>query len=293
MSFNVRRLAGHHAGKRRLASLVSAILIGTLIPRPAPAEEPAPPPEDLNAPLEAELKLAPEIPEIPPARRHPAWLFTSNGHADRLWSQTRLMLGLGVASVLVLYAMPPSLTGWERGYNVSDLPSRWWNNVSRPPEWDSNDWFFNYVTHPYCGGVYYIMARKSGYSQRDSFVYSALMSTFFWEYGFEAFAERPSKQDLVVTPVFGWLYGEWAYRREQSIMAHGGRVWGSHMLGTFCRFWLDPMDSIGRFTNRLTGKDWIITGDLTIPALSVPASGGEAFNKEDAPDVTVRLAIHF
>ncbi len=306
MILSCTALYGLRVGRWRLASLISATLIVMMVPCPASAGEeeplpvpardavPGPAPADLTAPLQADIRLAPEPIETPAARRRPAWLFTSNGaHADRLWSQTRLMLGMGLASVFVLYAMPSSITGWERGYNAGDLPSRWWERVSGGPDWDDNSWLFNYVSHPYCGGVYYVMARKSGYSQRDSFVYSALMSTFFWEYGIEAFAERPSKQDLIVTPVGGWLYGEWAYHREQAIMANGGRVWGSHMLGTFFRFWLDPIDSIGRFTNRAFGKDWVITGDVTLPALSLPAAGNEGDAREESPAVSVRLGVRF
>ena len=33
----------------------------------------------------------------------------------------------------------------------------------------------------------------------------------------EAFAEVPSMQDLVITPVLGWAYGEWAYQKEMEI----------------------------------------------------------------------------
>ncbi|TWI77336.1 uncharacterized protein DUF3943 [Desulfobotulus alkaliphilus] len=191
------------------------------------------------------------------------WLFTTEGaDRDRLLSQTRVIVGMGVVSAGVLYTMPESVTGWDRSVPVSQRPGDWWNNVSRPPVWDNDHWFFNYVGHPYCGGVYYQVARKSGYSQRDSVVYSALMSTFFWEYGLEAFAERPSIQDLIITPLAGWVYGEWAFRREKKILDNEGRFMGSRGLGSVMLFVLDPIDHIGHWINLLVGREWILTGSV-------------------------------
>ncbi|MBP7274701.1 MAG: DUF3943 domain-containing protein [Kiritimatiellae bacterium] len=201
------------------------------------------------------------------------------------------MFGVGVIAVGVLYFMPASITGWDQDYGVSDLPSRWWDNVTSGPRWDDDDVFFNYVTHPYCGGVYYVMARKSGYGPRDSFVYSALMSTFFWEYGIEAFAEVPSIQDLITTPVGGWLYGEWAYHREKAIIANGNRLFGSRVLGYVARFLIDPVDRIGSGINHMVGRDWIYTGDISIRPLAFVTPDEHA--GEDDAKVTLRLAVQF
>ncbi|MFZ2890098.1 DUF3943 domain-containing protein, partial [Sulfuricurvum sp.] len=52
------------------------------------------------------------------------------------------------------------------------------------------------------------MARNDGLSIGESAAFSTLMSTFFWEYGYEAFAEVPSIQDLIFTPLVGSLFGE-------------------------------------------------------------------------------------
>jgi len=115
--------------------------------------------------------------------------------------------------------MPSNITGWGKDVDASELVDRWWLNVSRKPVWDRDHWTINYIGHAYFGGNYYQVARKSRYNQWDSFVYTTLMSTFFWKYGLEAFAERPSVQDLIYTPISGWLCGEWAYHAEQRILA--------------------------------------------------------------------------
>lgn len=189
---------------------------------------------------------------------------------ERLWSQTKSVAwyGIGVAGFLAL--LPGDITNWDA--SADRLIEKWWDNVREGPVWDRDVWYINYIGHPYFGGVYYQSARKSGYRQWDAFVYSALMSTFYWEYGIEAFAEVPSLQDLVVTPVLGWVYGEWAFNQEREIILGGGTVWGSVGLGDTALFFLDPIDSIGRGINQLVGKEIVLAGtgymgvqDVTMP----------------------------
>jgi opacity protein-like surface antigen len=207
-------------------------------------------------------------------------LFSSaNGEdSERLLSQTYSIFGLGLGVVGVLAVMPSSITHWES--SDEGLAEKWVNNVKEGPVWDRDDVILNYVMHPYFGGVYYQSARKSGYRQWDAFLYSTVMSTFFWEYGVEAFAEVPSLQDLVVTPVLGWAYGEWAYTTERDIWVDGGTVLGSEYLGNTALFFLDPVDSLGRNFNYLFGKDVIKagTGYFTFNEVALPY-GNETENQ--------------
>lgn len=189
--------------------------------------------------------------EIP--QQHSPWavtLFDENPQEDqeRLWSQTKLMFGMGLGVLGVLAILPESFTNWDKS-ELKQFHKKWWDNVSSGPVMDEDDFFLNYVTHPYFGGVYYIAARESGYNQWNSFVYSFLMSTFYWEYGIEAVAEVPSIQDIIVTPVGGWLYGEWAYHQKRSIVANDGLVWGSSGLGSTALFFLDPVGMIDGWIN--------------------------------------------
>lgn len=201
-------------------------------------------------------------------------LFNSqNGEdSERLLSQTYTVFGLGVGIIGLLAIMPASVTNWES--NEEGLFEKWASNVSEGPVWDRDDWYLNYLAHPYFGGVFYQSARKSGYRQWDAFVYSFMMSTFYWEYGIEAFAEIPSIQDIVVTPVVGWVYGEWAFNTEREIWNNNGKVWGSETLGNTSLFLLDPVDSIGRNLNYLLGHDIIKagTGYFTFEQSSLPYS---------------------
>ncbi|RDV28928.1 DUF3943 domain-containing protein [Alteromonas aestuariivivens] len=193
-------------------------------------------------------------------------------NGDRLWSQTKSMFGYGLGVIAVLYAMPEDFTNWDKN---GEVLGKWSENVKEVAVWDRDVWYINYIGHPYFGGVYYQVARKSGYRQWDSFVYAALMSTFYWEYGVEAFAERPSLQDLVATPVGGWLWGEWMYRTEMDIRANGGELWGSKGWGSTALFLLDPVDSLGRGMNRLFNRQIVKagTGYINVREVAVNSMG--------------------
>ena len=168
-------------------------------------------------------------------------LFSPKNGEDgaRTWSQTKSLFFYGLGVVAVLYVLPSDVTGWERDNNFL---GNWVDNVTAGPVWDRDNSAYNYIGHTYSGGVYYQVARKSGYRQWDAFIYTTLMSTFFWEYGVEAFAEIPSIQDLVVTPLMGWVYGEWAYKTDMKIRNRDNEVMGSKVLGGISLFLLDPVD---------------------------------------------------
>ena len=180
-------------------------------------------------------------------------------NGKRLWQQSKVIFvgGFGVMGVIAL--LPEEISKWDRSeIGKGQLIEKWWDNVRAGPVWDNDKWYINYIGHPYFGGVYYQAARKSGYNQWNSFVYSALMSTFYWEYGIEAFAEVPSLQDLVVTPVGGWIYGEWAHHKEQEIRARGGTALGSKTWGNISLFLLDPLGSIDGWVRRKMNKKIVI-----------------------------------
>ncbi|MBT8041989.1 MAG: DUF3943 domain-containing protein [Pontiella sp.] len=186
----------------------------------------------------------------------------------RVWSQTRCIFLYGVAAVAIIAAMPEDFTGWNPG---SNLLKNYEENLTEGPVWDRDEWFINYIGHPYFGGVFYQIARKSGYRQWDAFIYTFLMSTFYWEYGVEAFAETPSIQDLVVHPLLGWVYGEWAFQTEQDIREQGGEIAGSRMLGTLALWLLDPVDALGSGINAVTGLQLIDSGSGYLSYTALPA----------------------
>jgi opacity protein-like surface antigen len=177
--------------------------------------------------------------------------------SERLWSQSKSIFAYGVGVIGALYMLPESVTNWDK--DVDDF-IKWGDNVKDGPVWDRDDAALNWIGHPYFGSVYYLAARKSGYRQWDSFVYSFLMSTFYWEYGIEALAEIPSIQDIVITPVIGWVWGEFSFQAEQDIRRDDGQVWGSEFLGATALILIDPIDSAGRGLNSLFGYEIVKAG---------------------------------
>ncbi|PNQ70965.1 DUF3943 domain-containing protein [Vibrio sagamiensis] len=173
---------------------------------------------------------------------------------DYLMGQTYTILGLSVATVGLMTFLPQSITKWDaEDRDMSKLGSKWKDNVTSGPVWDRDEHVLNYIMHPYFGGVYYTAARHSGYNEFESFLYSATMSSFFWEYGVEAFAEVPSWQDLFITPFFGAIVGEMMLTTEQEIIANGGEVAGSETIGDISLFFLNPVGHIHHWVSNAWG----------------------------------------
>jgi len=179
--------------------------------------------------------------------------------SKRLWSQTHVLFGLSLGVAGIIAILPEETSNWGDSRNGS-LPKKWFDNITEGPSWDRDGPIMNYIGHPYFGGVYYQVARKSGYRQWDSFIYSAMMSTFFWECGVESFAEVPSLQDIIVTPIAGWVVGEWFFQQEQVIRLNNDTLWGSELLGNIALIALDPIDAVGVGLNKLFGKEIIKSG---------------------------------
>ena len=179
---------------------------------------------------------------------------------QRLANQTKSIALLSLGTMGVLYTLPESFTGWEKG-DFKNAASNYKDNMTdRGAVWDPDNIFFNFVGHPYVGAVYYIAARKSGFDEFDSFLYSFGMSSFFWEMGIEAFAEAPSIQDIVTTPGAGAILGEYLFGLEHKILKNNGKVLNSKFLGRTSLILIDP---IGTLANVMGYNDEDVMGSWT------------------------------
>lgn len=145
-----------------------------------------------------------------------------------------VVVQLGVLGVLTRF--PATSTSWGEGSFDNIL-----RNDLAGPRWDGDPWYWNYVTHPVAGAEYYLLARNRGCDPFESFLYGAALSAY-WELVTEAYFERPSGQDLLVTPLAGFLLGELRYQVKVSVLE--GR-------GTRAGFWrvlaavlVDPLDAL-------------------------------------------------
>jgi hypothetical protein len=160
---------------------------------------------------------------------------------QKIVKQTRNFTALGVGAIGLLWMLPESVSKWDKDEITSTgLGNKWKENVKEGPVVDEDEWMINYIGHPVSGAAYYTVARHAGLGKWGSFGYSVFMSTIFWEYGFEAVAETPSIQDLIVTPIIGSLMGEAMYSMEQKIKENGGVLFGSEGLGGFAMALMNP-----------------------------------------------------
>lgn len=164
----------------------------------------------------------------------------------RLWLNTAVYAGAMVGTLGVLECLPEDATSWNRA-EIRNVPmfKRWYRNVIRKGiHWDTDSWVFNYVMHPYAGAVYFMSARTCGFNFWQSMLYSSIISNVFWEFGIEAFMERPSIQDCIVTPGVGSLIGEGFYRLKRKLVEDDYRLFGSKVAGNIVAFLIDPVNEV-------------------------------------------------
>ena len=121
-----------------------------------------------------------------------------------------------------MYAFgPSSFTGADTEENVwEEARDHFKEAWKKPPVFDKDGSGVNYVGHPFFGMQYYLSQRNYGESSLYSFLFSVGTSTFF-EYFVESWSERPSVQDLIITPVVGSILGELVYQATQHMRKDG------------------------------------------------------------------------
>lgn len=162
----------------------------------------------------------------------------------RLWINTATLSGAFVGTLFVLECLPEDATSWNRA-ELQDVPlfKRWHKHViKKGPEWDHDKFYFNYILHPYAGATYFMAARSCGFNFWRSALYGSIISTVGWEFGIEAFMERPSIQDIFVTPIVGSCIGEGFYHVKRWLVDNDYRLFGSPVLGGILAFIVDPVN---------------------------------------------------
>jgi hypothetical protein len=162
------------------------------------------PPAELTAAVEPDTSTARTLVTVQPAA------FLSSTYSNQFWKGWTLITSVELSILTITMLVPKDWTGWHDDFiedGVNNLRRAW----SSPPTMDDDHWFHNYVGHPYGGNVYYNTVRSQGATPTQSFLFSAFMSAQ-WEYFFEAVAEQPSIQDLIITPTTGAVLGELVHR---------------------------------------------------------------------------------
>lgn len=178
-----------------------------------------------------------------------------------VWRDTGVVLGAQVFAAGVTYTLPESVSSWSREQKQASFKSYTRNFTN--PVFDKDKFYINYVLHPYWGSTYFTRARERGLDKTSSFVYSALMSTMF-EFGIECFFEKPSIQDLIVTPVIGSLVANYLFEPLRiSIKRKQDLQWYDHaaLIAT------DPLGVLSSGFEHVTGVKSTIKLDVSLSQL--------------------------
>ncbi len=111
------------------------------------------------------------------------------------------------------------------------------NIMFKTYRWDSDRFFFNYVSHPFTGSEAYLRMRMRGFNGLESWIF-AFTASAVWEYGVEGWVEPVSFQDMVVTPCAGALFGELRFRAKLYFKKQ------NNIGGSIGNFVIDPLQSM-------------------------------------------------
>jgi hypothetical protein len=166
----------------------------------------------------------------------------SDSEYETLNGDTKYLAALNGALMALSQALPNEITNWsdsdESAFEI------WERHVHGLPHMDKDGPMWNYVAHPIAGASYYRVCREKGYKFGQCYVYSFMVSALLWEYGIEAVKERPSIQDLIITPTAGAILGEIMTVLAKEIRANDGKVLGSKSIGKAVLGMLNPMGSM-------------------------------------------------
>ena len=243
----------------RVAAVCLVVTSLCLATTPAQGDEPV----DSSTPDSGAWWVQAAAEDAPEKKFH---LLPDNSEEPRDWvglaRDTALVVGYQIVGVGILYVLPENVSHWSDTAKNNVSFERWWDNVQNPV-WDHDDWAVNYLGHSYFGAAYYIRARERGFDRIDSFLYSAFASALY-EFGIEALFERPSYQDLIVTPVGGALLGGFVFEPIRNWVRHKPELkWYGHVILVAT----DPIGALNYVAESLMG----IKSDIRV---SVPRRGG-------------------
>jgi len=187
---------------------------------------------------------------------------------EKLVKELAYMQVFAVATIGVIALLPEGVSQWSQEdkafVDIQELLTKHSANITRGPTLDNDTWIINYIGHPLAGSYFYVWGRQSGLTWQESSILNALMSTFYWEYGWEAFAETPSIQDLIVTPVLGSILGEGTNYLYNKLMENDGKIYDSVVLGGIGRGLLNPIGEINKiFANAFDAANIEISVDYS------------------------------
>jgi len=177
--------------------------------------------------------------------------FKHDKRYERIIKELAYMQVFAIGTIGIIAVLPENVSMWSSEEkhltNAQTLLKKHAEHLAQGPVWDHDKWAINYIGHPIAGSYFYVWGRQNGLSWKESALLTTLMSTFLWEYGWEAFAEIPSTQDLIVTPLFGSLLGEGTNYLYNCIMENDGKIYDMKWLGDLGRGILNPIGEMNKY----------------------------------------------
>ena len=181
----------------RVARTAVALLVGAASPAAAQQAE--------RAHLESQRD--PRL--VPPGERHPRSTL----------GNLAIVGAIEGAAFAITWALPEEISLWDKSRPASYYLRRAYGS---PPVWDRDPFFWNWIVHPLGGQQAYLLERNEGRGPWRGFLVATVASVG-WEYGFEAFIERPSAQDLLITSPVGAVLGELSWVATKRLRKGGVR----------------------------------------------------------------------
>jgi hypothetical protein len=179
---------------------------------------------------------------------------------------TGIVFGGQLAAVGITYLLPESFSAWTPEQKKAGW-SKYKENFTNPVL-DKDKFYVNYTLHPYWGATYYTRGRERGLDQTYSLAYAAMLSAMY-EFGTECIAEKPSIQDLIVTPVAGSLLGAYIFEPlRESIKSKPELRWYDHTVLVIT----DPLGVLSLGFEKIFGVKSTIMVNVPIPQLQTSST---------------------
>lgn len=183
----------------------------------------------------------------------PQGIDTDSRDSAGLKRDTAYFLAYQWVTIGLLYVAPESVSSWteeqKEGYDMS-----YWLDNAAHPQIDTDDFYINYLLHPYWGASYFVRAQERGYDTMASFWYSALLSAIY-EFGAEALFENPSIQDLIITPTLGSLLGHYFMQVRADIRQREAELGYRMTRDKWIWVLTDPLGSLNQGVDKMFGRE--------------------------------------
>ena len=136
-------------------------------------------------------------------RNFGALSYTTTQHPHYLRVALEELAIFGGGLLQYQYAKKSNARDWQFKYDWPSLRDRL---EGKAYSFDSNGFDTNFLFHPISGTLYYSAARSNHLNPLEAFAV-AFTTSFLWEF-FGEFQEKPSINDIIVTPVTGMAWGE-------------------------------------------------------------------------------------